>query len=89
MEPVSRLSSALAVPAPPAPVRAVPPVAPPAPAPAPPAATGEPTVETPPLPPAVQREHLRPPAAPLMTRDQMVALLSAAVTGASTPVQDA
>ncbi|MCW2666758.1 MAG: hypothetical protein JWN57_1720 [Frankiales bacterium] len=44
--------------------------------------------QTPALPPALQREALRPPAAPLMTRDQMVALLSAAITGAGAPLDD-
>jgi hypothetical protein len=37
--------------------------------------------QPPPLPVSLQREQMRPPTPPLMTEEQMVALLSAALNG--------
>ena len=44
-----------------------------------------PVGDTPPLPVGLQREQLRPPVPPLMTREQMVALLDAMVNGPPGP----
>ncbi|MCW2778522.1 MAG: hypothetical protein JWN17_2247 [Frankiales bacterium] len=39
----------------------------------------------PPLPLAVQREHLQPPAAPMLSREQMNALLARMIVGGAAP----
>ena len=50
---------------------------------APPPTTPPPALDAPPLPLAVQREQLKPPPAPLMSGEQMTALLNAVIHGAA------
>ncbi len=59
----------------------------PAPRTAPPPTSPAPNLEAPPLPLTVQREQLKPPPAPLMSGEQMTALLNAMIQGVARPDQ--
>ena len=50
---------------------------------APPPTTPAPSLEAPPLPLSVQREQLKPPPPPIMSGEQMSALLNAVLHGAA------
>ncbi len=56
--------------------------APPEDRPTPPPSTPAPSLEAPPLPLLVQRDQLRPPVGPLMSGEQMSALLQVLLGGA-------
>lgn len=83
MDAMSSLSPGTAPPLPPAPAPRPGGPATPAPAVAPATSLNAPppALETSPLPLSVQREQLRPPAVPLMTGEEMTALLRALLGG--------